>query len=137
MMVKWVYSCLKFCPSLVPCFLPFAIIILSVEIIYFAVVNQLQELALALSLKCLSFDFVGTSVDESSDEFGKSYMNSFNVGSSTILEYGGLQIPSPWKPVLEDSSTLQIFFDYYAITKPPLSKEVCTYVCFYDCIFNV
>uniref|UniRef100_A0A0R0K1Q2 Importin N-terminal domain-containing protein n=1 Tax=Glycine max TaxID=3847 RepID=A0A0R0K1Q2_SOYBN len=34
------------------------------------VVNQLQELALALSLKCLSFDFVGTSVDESSDEFG-------------------------------------------------------------------
>lgn len=152
MMVKWVYSCLKFCPSLVPCFLPFAIMILSIEIIYFAVVNQLQELALALSLKCLSFDFVGTSVDESSDEFGtvqvsgcfifiygKSYMNSFNVGScsSTILEYGGLQIPSPWKPVLEDSSTLQIFFDYYAITKPPLSKEVCTYVCFYDCIFNV
>ncbi|KAH1252010.1 Exportin-7 [Glycine max] len=69
------------------------------------VVNQLQELALALSLKCLSFDFVGTSVDESSDEFGT------------------VQIPSPWKPVLEDSSTLQIFFDYYAITKPPLSKE--------------
>ena len=71
--------------------------------------------------------------------FAKSYMNSFNVGScsSTILEYGGLQIPSPWKPVLEDSSTLQIFFDYYAITKPPLSKEVCTCVCFYDCIFNV
>ncbi|KAK7409753.1 hypothetical protein VNO78_00042 [Psophocarpus tetragonolobus] len=69
------------------------------------VVNQLLELALALSLKCLSFDFVGTSVDESSDEFGT------------------VQIPSPWKPVLEDSSTLQIFFDYYAITKPPLSKE--------------
>ncbi|KAK4268092.1 hypothetical protein QN277_024795 [Acacia crassicarpa] len=69
------------------------------------VVSQLQELALSLSLKCLSFDFVGTSVDESSDEFGT------------------VQIPSPWKPVLEESSTLQIFFDYYAITKAPLSKE--------------
>lgn len=35
-----------------------------------------------------------------------------------------VQIPSGWKPVLEDPTTLQIFFDYYAITKPPLSKEV-------------
>lgn len=34
------------------------------------------------------------------------------------------QIPSPWKPVVEDFSTLQIFFDYYALTKPPMSKEV-------------
>ncbi|XP_058785699.1 uncharacterized protein LOC131660492 isoform X1 [Vicia villosa] len=68
-------------------------------------ISQLQELALSLSLKCLSFDFVGTSVDESSDEFGT------------------VQIPSPWKSVLEDSSTLQLFFDHYAITKPPLSKE--------------
>ncbi|CAK9140098.1 unnamed protein product, partial [Ilex paraguariensis] len=67
--------------------------------------NRLQELALALSLKCLSFDFVGTSIDESSEEFGT------------------VQIPSSWRPVLEDQSTLQIFFDYYAITKPPLSKE--------------
>lgn len=35
-----------------------------------AVVDRLQELALSLSLKCLSFDFVGTSIDESSEEFG-------------------------------------------------------------------
>lgn len=68
-------------------------------------VNRLQELALSLSLKCLSFDFVGTSIDESSEEFGT------------------VQIPSSWKPLLEDPSTLQIYFDYYAITKPPLSKE--------------
>ncbi|XP_038886030.1 exportin-7 isoform X3 [Benincasa hispida] len=67
--------------------------------------GRLQELALSLSLKCLSFDFVGTSIDESSEEFGT------------------VQIPSSWKPVLEDPSTLQIFFDYYAITKAPLSKE--------------
>ncbi|KAK3034697.1 hypothetical protein RJ639_032458 [Escallonia herrerae] len=69
------------------------------------VVYRLQELALSLSLKCLSFDFVGTSIDESSEEFGT------------------VQLPSSWKGVVEDSSTLQIFFEYYAITKPPLSKE--------------
>nr|KAJ0225126.1 hypothetical protein LSAT_V11C100045500 [Lactuca sativa] len=32
--------------------------------------SRLPELALTLALKCLSFDFVGTSIDESSDEFG-------------------------------------------------------------------
>ncbi|KAJ4968827.1 hypothetical protein NE237_015528 [Protea cynaroides] len=69
------------------------------------VASTLQELALSLSLKCLSYDFVGTSLDESSEEFGT------------------VQIPSAWRPVIEDPSTLQIFFDYYAITKPPLSKE--------------
>ncbi|XVF00108.1 hypothetical protein REPUB_Repub03eG0256800 [Reevesia pubescens] len=69
------------------------------------VASRLQELALSLALKCLSFDFVGTSIDESSEEFGT------------------VQIPSSWRPVLEDSSTLQIFFDYYSITKLPLSKE--------------
>ncbi|OIT33528.1 hypothetical protein A4A49_14945 [Nicotiana attenuata] len=67
--------------------------------------SKLQELALALSLKCLSFDFMGTTVDESSDDF------------STI------QIPSSWKQVLEDPSTVQIFFDYYEINKPNISKE--------------
>ncbi|XP_027114232.1 exportin-7 isoform X1 [Coffea eugenioides] len=69
------------------------------------VISRLQELALSLSLKCLSFDFVGTSVDESADEFGT------------------VQIPLSWKPVLEDFSTVQIFFDYYTIAKPPISKE--------------
>ncbi|KAA3481473.1 exportin-7 isoform X1 [Gossypium australe] len=68
--------------------------------------SRLQELALSLAHKCLSFDFVGTSIDESSEEFGT------------------VQIPSSWRPLLEDSSTLQIFFDYYSITKAPLSKEV-------------
>ncbi|CAN4112650.1 unnamed protein product [Withania somnifera] len=67
--------------------------------------SKLQELALDLSLKCLSFDFMGTTVDESSDDF------------STI------QIPSSWKQVLEDQSTVQIFFDYYELNKPNISKE--------------
>ncbi|KAF8028166.1 hypothetical protein BT93_E0929 [Corymbia citriodora subsp. variegata] len=69
------------------------------------VASRLQELALSLTLKCLSFDFVGTSIDESSEEFGT------------------VQIPSSWRMVLEDPSTLQIFFEYYAIGNAPLSKE--------------
>ncbi|KAK9098254.1 hypothetical protein Syun_025299 [Stephania yunnanensis] len=67
--------------------------------------SRLQELTLSLALKCLSFDFVGTSLDESSEEFGT------------------VHVPSAWRPVLEDPSNLQIFFDYYAIVKPPISKE--------------
>jgi len=31
---------------------------------------KLQEAALSLSLQCLSYDFVGISADESSDEVG-------------------------------------------------------------------
>lgn len=67
--------------------------------------KRLKDQALSLALKCLSFDFVGTSLDESSEDLGT------------------VQIPSSWRPILEDTSTLQLFFDYYAITKAPLSKE--------------
>ncbi|KAG6791181.1 hypothetical protein POTOM_000293 [Populus tomentosa] len=77
------------------------------------VMSRLQELALSLSLKCLSFDFVGTSIDESSEEFG----------TIQVLITYSITIPSSWRPVLEDPSTLQIFFDYYAITTSPRSKE--------------
>lgn len=45
-----------------------------------------------------------------------------------------LQIPLAWKPVLEDSSTLQIYFDYYALTKPPISKEVSLLLNFSICM---
>eukprot|EP00850_Spirogloea_muscicola_P007102 SM000035S13082 [mRNA] locus=s35:297618:305506:+ [translate_table: standard] len=67
--------------------------------------EKLREQAIALALKCLSFDFVGTSLDESSEDLGT------------------IQIPSSWRSVLEDTSTLQLFFDYYAVTKPPLSNQ--------------
>ncbi|GAU34354.1 hypothetical protein TSUD_20610 [Trifolium subterraneum] len=70
--------------------------------------SKLQELSLMLSLSCLSFDFMGTSYDESSDEIGTN------------------QIPTTWKPVLEDSSTLQIFFDYYTMNQPFSKEFICT-----------
>ncbi|CAK9199269.1 unnamed protein product [Sphagnum troendelagicum] len=66
--------------------------------------ERLREQAITLTLKCLSFDFVGTSLDESSEDLGT------------------IQIPSSWRSVLEDTSTMQLFFDYYACTKPPLSN---------------
>ncbi len=33
-----------------------------------------------------------------------------------------LQVPSTWRPVVEDPATLQLFLDFYATTKPPLSS---------------
>jgi len=62
---------------------------------------------LDLALKCLSFDFVGSPVDESSEEFGT------------------VQLPASWRPLLQDPSTVQIFFDYYKVNDTRVSKEVC------------
>ncbi|XP_074320623.1 uncharacterized protein LOC141657333 isoform X2 [Silene latifolia] len=65
---------------------------------------KLQELALSLSLQCLSFDFAGMSVDESSDDVGS------------------IQLSAYWKPIIEEPSTVNIYFEYYAATNPPLTK---------------
>ena len=32
------------------------------------------------------------------------------------------QVPGTWRAVIEESSTLQIFLDLYAASKPPLSS---------------
>ena len=32
------------------------------------------------------------------------------------------QVPSTWRPVIEDSATLQLFLEFYSATKPPLSN---------------
>uniref|UniRef100_A0A0E0C0R2 Importin N-terminal domain-containing protein n=1 Tax=Oryza meridionalis TaxID=40149 RepID=A0A0E0C0R2_9ORYZ len=60
---------------------------------------------LSLALRCLSFDFVGCPVDESSEEFGT------------------VQLPASWRPLLQDPSTVQIFFDYYKVNDTCVSKE--------------
>jgi exportin-7 len=62
------------------------------------------EQAIMLALKCLSFDFVGTSLDESTED------------------PGNVQVPSSWRPLIEDTHTMQLFLDVYAATKPPLSS---------------
>lgn len=49
----------------------------------FAVSGMLKQLAVSLALRCLSYDFVGTSVDESSEEFGT--VQVFSLSSSVYL----------------------------------------------------
>ncbi|GAX79235.1 hypothetical protein CEUSTIGMA_g6675.t1 [Chlamydomonas eustigma] len=66
--------------------------------------TRLKEQGLLLASQCLSYDFVGTCLDDSSEEI------------CTI------QVPSSWRPVLEEASTLQLFLDYYKSTSPPLSN---------------
>ncbi|GMH42848.1 hypothetical protein BSKO_10767 [Bryopsis sp. KO-2023] len=66
--------------------------------------KKLKEQSLQLALVCLSFDFVGTCVDECSDEPGT------------------IQIPQAWRPAVEDPTTIEIFHKYYISTTPPLSN---------------
>jgi hypothetical protein len=40
----------------------------------------------------------------------------------TLRTWNMLQVPSVWRPLIEDSATLQLCFDFYAATKPPLSN---------------
>ncbi|RCV22123.1 hypothetical protein SETIT_4G195400v2 [Setaria italica] len=67
--------------------------------------DDFRHVPLDLALKCLSFDFVGSPVDESSEEFGT------------------VQLPASWRPLLQDPSTVQIFFDYYKVNDTRVSKE--------------
>lgn len=68
-------------------------------------VDSLREQAVLVALACLSFDFVGTCVDESAEDLGT------------------IQIPSSWRSSIEDPSTLALFFDYYSSSTPPLSSN--------------
>ena len=58
------------------------------------------------ALNCLTFDFIGTSVDESSDDLGT------------------VQIPTSWRPAFLDFATVQLFFDLYASLPATLSPVV-------------
>ncbi|PNW69825.1 hypothetical protein CHLRE_19g751347v5, partial [Chlamydomonas reinhardtii] len=66
--------------------------------------DKLRAECLNLALACLSFDFVGTCLDESSEEL------------CTI------QVPSAWRPAVEDPATLKLFLDQYTCSQPPLSS---------------
>eukprot|EP00204_Picochlorum_oklahomense_P000244 CAMPEP_0118799344 /NCGR_PEP_ID=MMETSP1161-20130426/1583_1 /TAXON_ID=249345 /ORGANISM="Picochlorum oklahomensis, Strain CCMP2329" /LENGTH=1059 /DNA_ID=CAMNT_0006727019 /DNA_START=220 /DNA_END=3399 /DNA_ORIENTATION=- len=66
---------------------------------------RLMEQAMSLSLACLSFDFVGTCIDDSTEDLGT------------------IQIPSSWRSVVEDASTLETYFEYYSNSQPPLSNK--------------
>jgi exportin-7 len=74
-----------------------------------SIVGQLEllrEQALELAFKCLSYDFIGTSPEESQDDVGT------------------VQIPSSWKSLFEDDNTIKLFLSIYKVSRPPHSVLV-------------
>ncbi|KAI9921848.1 hypothetical protein PsorP6_001060 [Peronosclerospora sorghi] len=66
---------------------------------------RMGDQALTLLIKCLSFDFIGTNPDESSEEAGS------------------LQIPTSWRSIIQDPDTLLLLFDFYKSTEPPTTSK--------------
>ena len=67
--------------------------------------NRIILFALNLSTACLSFDFIGTNPEESAEDVGT------------------VQVPSSWRPIVQDTSTMQLFFEFYKATEPPRSNQ--------------
>ncbi|KAG2373543.1 hypothetical protein C9374_012006 [Naegleria lovaniensis] len=69
--------------------------------------EALCQEALELTLSCLKFDFVGIFPDESSEDVGT------------------IQIPGAWRPLFEESDTLELFWNLYStLGNPKLRKDV-------------
>ncbi|KAI8879866.1 hypothetical protein K501DRAFT_255961 [Backusella circina FSU 941] len=68
--------------------------------------RRLKEVTLNLLIKCLSYDFTGSSVDETAEDIGV------------------IQIPSTWRPIFEKVGFLPTFFNAYSEFDPPLSSKV-------------
>ncbi|RUS35341.1 hypothetical protein BC938DRAFT_471836 [Jimgerdemannia flammicorona] len=66
----------------------------------------MKEMALSLFRNCLTFDFIGTTPDESGEDAGS------------------IQVPSAWKAVFEDGTFLQTIFDCYREFGSPHSAKV-------------
>jgi exportin-7 len=66
--------------------------------------DKMAASALTLATACLSFDFIGTNPEESTEDVGT------------------VQVPSSWRPIVQDTSTIQLFFDFYLTSDPPRSS---------------
>lgn len=66
--------------------------------------NKLVHLGMQLSVACLSFDFIGTNPEESQEDVGT------------------VQVPTSWRPVVQDCEVMKLFFDVYASHPLPASK---------------
>ena len=66
---------------------------------------SIANYALALATGCLSFDFIGTNPEESAEDVGT------------------VQVPSSWRPVVQDTTTMQLFFECYRGSEPPRSNQ--------------
>ncbi|SAM09524.1 hypothetical protein [Absidia glauca] len=75
--------------------------------------ERLKEATLNVLVRCLSFDFNGTSVDESADDMGT------------------IQVPANWRSIFENDSFVPTFFQAYANSRPPNSSKVM------DCLVSI
>ena len=66
--------------------------------------SRMANLALTLATACLSFDFIGTNPEESAEDVGT------------------VQVPSSWRPAIQDTTTMQLLFDFYHNSEPPRSS---------------
>lgn len=66
--------------------------------------NKMTNLALSLATNCLSFDFIGTNPEESAEDVGT------------------VQVPSSWRPMVQDTTTMTLFFEFYEKSQPPNSS---------------
>ncbi len=64
-------------------------------------IMNLINLALHLSLTCLTFDFIGTNPEDSQEDVGT------------------VQVPTSWRAIIQDVSTLQLFFTFYDQCQEP------------------
>jgi len=66
---------------------------------------RIRDHSLQLVLSALSYDFIGTTLDDASEEMGT------------------IQVPSSWRATMEDTSTMALFFDLYASSSAPHSSK--------------
>lgn len=67
--------------------------------------DKIKDQSLKLALQCLSFDFIGITPDESSEDLGI------------------VQIPSSWRTIFEEAGTLNLFLELYRTSAPPQSTQ--------------
>ncbi|KAG0169013.1 Exportin 7 [Apophysomyces sp. BC1034] len=67
--------------------------------------ERMRDATLNVLIKCLSYDFAGTSLDEAGEDIGT------------------VQIPTSWRPIFEDENFVPTFFNAYREFSPPHSSK--------------
>ncbi|KAI9317921.1 armadillo-type protein [Dichotomocladium elegans] len=68
--------------------------------------DRMKEATVNVLIKCLSYDFAGTNLDDAGEDIGT------------------VQIPASWRPVFEDENFVPTLFNAYRDFPPPLSSKV-------------
>lgn len=66
--------------------------------------KKMTTYALSVTTACLSFDFIGTNPEESPEDVGT------------------VQVPSSWRSIVENTTHMQLLFEFYLNTEPPMSN---------------